>query len=139
VNAADPATASWETHVMAETAHVAGTGQPQDWSLEALRAGALGAEDFRISRDQLEVQASAAQRAGYRQLAENLRRAAELTGLSNERVFEIYNLLRPGRARLEELENLASELRGQGMPRVAAFIDEAAAAYRARGILKRQP
>ena len=106
-------------------------------TIEALRAGQLTAEDFRISREQLNAQAAAAEAGGYPQLADNLRRAAELTGLANERVFEIYNLLRPGRATLGELQALAHELEGQNLPRVAAFIREAAAAYDRRGIAKR--
>jgi propanediol dehydratase small subunit len=104
---------------------------------DALRAGRLSAEDFRISREQLDAQAAAADAAGYRQLASNLRRAAELTGLPNDRVFEIYAMLRPGRATVAELRDLASELHRQNMPRVAAFVLEAAEAYAKRGIAKR--
>jgi propanediol dehydratase small subunit len=105
-------------------------------TLEALRAGALTADDFRISRAQLDAQASAAEAGGYRQLAENLRRAAELTALPNERVFEIYEMLRPGRATAARLRELAAELAAQDLPRVSAFIIEAAEAYAARGIAK---
>jgi propanediol dehydratase small subunit len=115
-----------------------GSGRSLDeLTIEALRAGRLTAEDFRISREQLDEQAAAAEAGGYRQLAESLRRAAELTGLPNERVFEIYNMLRPGRATAAELTALASQLEGQNLPRVAAFILEAAAAYARRGIAKR--
>jgi propanediol dehydratase small subunit len=106
-------------------------------TIDALRAGSLTAEDFRISRAQLDAQAAAAEAGGYRQLAENLRRAAELTGLPNGRVFEIYAMLRPGRATVAELQDLAAELRRHDMPRVAAFIVEAAEAYDQRGIAKR--
>jgi len=106
-------------------------------TIDALRAGSLTAEDFRISRAQLDAQAAAAEAGGYRQLAENLRRAAELTGLPNDRVFEIYAMLRPGRATVAELQDLAVELRRHDMPRVAAFIVEAAEAYDKRGIAKR--
>jgi propanediol dehydratase small subunit len=105
-------------------------------TIDALRAGRLTAEDFRISREQLDAQAAAAENGGYRQLAENLRRAAELTELPNERVFEIYAMLRPGRATVAELRRLAAELHRQNLPRVAAFIVEAAEAYGKRGIAK---
>jgi propanediol dehydratase small subunit len=108
-----------------------------DLTIEALRAGSLTAEDFRISREQLDAQAAAAEAGGYGQLAENLRRAAELTGLPNDRVFEIYAMLRPGRATAAELHDLAAQLRRHDMPRVAAFIVEAADAYDRRGIAKR--
>ena len=115
-----------------------GSGRRLDeLTIDALRAGSLNAEDFRISREQLDVQAAAAEAGGYRQLAENLRRAAELTGLPNDRVFEIYAMLRPGRATAAELRELAADLRRQNMPRVAAFIVEAAEAYGKRGIAKR--
>src|SRR5512137_525726 len=85
----------------------------EDLTIEALRAGALTAEDFRISREQLDAQAAAAEAGGYRQLAENLRRAAELTGLPNDRVFEIYAMLRPARASAAELRALVADLEGQ--------------------------
>ncbi len=51
-------------------------------------------------------------------------------------MFEIYALLRPGRATAAELHSLAASLRQQDMPRVAALIDEAAAAYARRGVAK---
>jgi propanediol dehydratase small subunit len=115
-----------------------GSGRRLDeLTIDALRAGDLSAEDFRISRAQLDAQAVAAEAGGYRQLAENLRRAAELTGLPNDRVFEIYAMLRPGRASVAELHDLAADLRRQNMSRVAAFIVEAAEAYGKRGIAKR--
>jgi propanediol dehydratase small subunit len=115
-----------------------GSGRSLDeLTIDALRADRLTAEDFRISREQLNEQAAAAEAGGYCQLAESLRRAAELTGLPNERVFEIYNMLRPGRATRAQLEELASQLESRNMPRVAAFILEAAAAYSRRGIAKR--
>ena len=115
-----------------------GSGRALDeLTIDALRAGRLTAGDFRISRAQLDAQAAAAEAGGYRQLAENLHRAAELTGLPNDRVFEIYAMLRPGRASVAELHDLAADLRRQNMSRVAAFIVEAAEAYGKRGVAKR--
>ena len=115
-----------------------GSGRGLDeLTMDALRADRLAPADFRISREQLNEQAAAAEAGGYPQLADNLRRAAELTELPNERVFEIYNLLRPGRATVAQLRQLAGELEGQNLPRVAAFIREAAAAYDRRGIARR--
>jgi len=106
-------------------------------TIEALRAGELSPDDFRISRQQLDQQAAAAEAAGYRQLGENLRRAAELTGISTEEVFAIYNMLRPNRATYEDLAALAERLQNeQGMPRLAAFVREAAEVYSERGIVK---
>ena len=114
-----------------------GSGRGLDeLTMDALRAERLAPEDFRISREQLNEQATAAEAGGYPQLADNLRRAAELTALPNERVFEIYALLRPGRATVAELQSLAASLQQQNMPRVAALVVEAADAYAKRGIAK---
>jgi len=106
-------------------------------NLDALRAGELTAEDFRISGEVLRQQADAAERAGYRQLAENLRRAAELTRVSNEEVFEIYSALRPGRTTYRQLVEMADHLENElDAPRTAALVREATEVYRERGILK---
>ena len=106
-------------------------------TIEALRDGTLTADDFRISRETLNSQAAAAEGAGYEQLAQNLRRAAEMTGMSNQQVFEVYNMLRPSRATYDELMALAGKLENeQDMPLVAAFLREAAELYRERGILR---
>ncbi len=114
------------------------SGRPLDeLTMEALRTGELTAEDFRISRETLDRQADAAEAAGSRQLAENLRRAAEMTVLSQQQVFEIYNMLRPGRATYAELDTLPDRLPDElHMPRLAAFVREAAEAYRERGIVR---
>ena len=105
--------------------------------IEAIRAGELTAEDFCISGETLRHQADTAEAAGYWQLAENLRRAAELTGISNQEVFDIYNALRPGRSTYNELIALADRLENDlDTPLTAAFVREAAEVYRERGILR---
>jgi propanediol dehydratase small subunit len=106
-------------------------------NIKAIRAGELTAEDFCISGETLHRQADAAEAAGYRQLAENLRRAAELTGISNQEVFDIYNALRPGRSTYNELTALAKRLENDlNAPLTAAFVREAAEVYRERDILR---
>jgi propanediol dehydratase small subunit len=106
-------------------------------NIEAIRAGELTAEDFCISGETLHRQADAAEAAGYRQLAENLRRAAELTGISNQEVFDIYNALRPGRSTYNELIALADRLENDlDTPLTAAFVREAAEVYRERDVLR---
>ena len=77
--------------------------------IEEVLAGKLTIEDFRISAETLRRQAEAAESSGYRQFAENLRRAAELTGIPNEQVLEIYNALRPGRTNHGHLEKAYPE------------------------------
>jgi propanediol dehydratase small subunit len=107
----------------------------RELSVEKVLAGELSAEDFRISADTLRKQANAAESGGYRQLAENLRRAAELTCISNSEVLEIYNQLRPGRGNYESLSALAERLEKEYEATLtAALVREAAEVYRQRGI-----
>jgi propanediol dehydratase small subunit len=106
-------------------------------TIEAVLAGELTAEDLRISGDTLRRQADVAEAAGYRQLAENLRRAAELTRISNQEVLDIYNALRPGRTTYGQLIELADRLENDlDAPLNAAFVREAAEVYLERGIVK---
>ncbi len=108
-----------------------------DLTIEAVRAGELTAEDFRINGETLRHQAEMAEAAGYWQLGENLRRAAELTAISNEEVFDIYDALRPGRCTYHDLIALADRLeKDLAAPLTAAFVREAAEVYRQRGILR---
>ena len=110
-----------------------------DINLEAAEAGLLGDEDLKIRADTLRAQAQIAQEAGYRQLAANLSRAAELTAVPNEEMLQIYNLLRPGRASFDNLMGLAGRLEQlYHAPLNAAFVREAAEAYKARGLLRRE-
>jgi propanediol dehydratase small subunit len=107
----------------------------QELSLEKVLAGELTAEDFRTSAETLREQAHAAEAGGYRQLAENLRRAAELTCISNEEVLDIYNQLRPGRGNYQSLSALAERLEKEyEATRTAAMVREAAEVYRQRAI-----
>ncbi len=114
------------------------TGKPLEaLTLEAILQDRLTPEDFRISAETLRAQAEAAAAAGYRQLAENFRRAAELTNISNEEVLAMYNTLRPGRTTYRELLTLAERLeRDYAAPLTAALVREAAAVYLARGLVK---
>ena len=106
-------------------------------NMPAILAGELTTEDFRISYKTLRRQADAAETAGYAQLGENLRRAAELTHLSNEQVFDIYNTLRPGRTTHGQLIALADQLENRlDAPLTAALLREAAEVYLERGIVK---
>jgi propanediol dehydratase small subunit len=122
---------------MAEENVTTFTGRPlADLSIEKVRSGELGAEDFRISAETLRQQADAAAAGGYRQLAENLRRAAELTGISNQEGLEIYNRLRPGRSNYAELIALSARLENEYRAVLtAAMVREAAEVYLARGLI----
>ena len=105
--------------------------------IEDVLSGDLSSEDFRISAETLRRQAQAALDAGYRQVAENLLRASELTRLSNEEVLNIYDKLRPGRTTYQEMKAIAERLESDfNAPLTAAFIREAAEVYLRRGIVK---
>src|SRR5580693_8530667 len=91
-------------------------------TVDAIRAGEIGVADLRIHPDTLERQAVVAEKHGNPQLAENLRRAAELTAIPDEEVLAIYEALRPGRTTPERLTELASDLEKRGMPRCAALL-----------------
>src|SRR5215472_12203751 len=105
-----------------------------DLTLEAVRRGELSLPDLRIHPETLERQALVAAANANPQLAENLRRAAELTRLPDDEVLAIYNALRPGRSTPQQLTELAAELAGRGLPRCAALLTEAAEVYARRGL-----
>lgn len=103
-------------------------------TVEAVRAGEVGVADLRIHPETLERQAVVAERHGNPQLAENLRRAAELTRLPDDEVLAIYEALRPGRSTPAQLTGLAASLDTRGLPRCAALLTEAADVYARRGL-----
>lgn len=104
-------------------------------TLESLLAGESTPEDLSIGAETLRRQADAVEAAGYAQVGQNLRRAAELTLLSNQEVLEIYRALRPGRARYSALIDIADRLeRERGAPLTALLVREAAEIYRKRGV-----
>jgi propanediol dehydratase small subunit len=111
------------------------SGRPVgELTLEAVRRGELGLPDLRIHPETLELQAAVAAAHSNPQLAENLRRAAELTRLSDEEVLAIYDALRPGRSSPGKLTELAAGLAERGLPRCAALLTEAAEVYDRRGL-----
>ena len=103
-------------------------------TLEAVRRGELGLPDLRIHPETLERQAAVAAAHSNPQLAENLRRAAELTRLPDEEVLAIYDALRPGRSSPGELTDIAAGLAERGLPGCAALLSEAAEVYARRGL-----
>jgi propanediol dehydratase small subunit len=103
-------------------------------TLEAIRRGELGLPDLRIHPETLERQAAVAAAHSNPQLAENLRRAAELTRLPDEEVLAIYDALRPGRSSPGELTDIAAGLAERGLPGCAALLSEAAEVYARRGL-----
>jgi propanediol dehydratase small subunit len=99
-------------------------------------SGEIAPGDVRIRPETLELQAQIAEQAHRPQLARNLRRAAELCHVPDERILEIYNSLRPGRATGAQLEGLAVLLEQEyGAMENARFVREAAALYVRRDLL----
>ncbi len=116
----------------------AASGKPlSEITLEALRRGELSLEDVRIRAETLRAQAAVAAKAGYTQLAANLRRAAELVAVPNGELLAIYEALRPGRSTYEELIALSRRLvEVYHAHETAALVAEAAEAYRGHGALR---
>ena len=124
----------------AERLHAASGRAIGEIQLEAAVDGDPSPPDLQINAETLQAQAAVARQAGFAQLADNLERAAELTGVPNEELLQMYTLLRPGRATLEELEQLATRLdTTYHAPRNAAWVREAAAVYQRRNLFKREP
>lgn len=108
-----------------------------DLTLEAVMKGDVTFKDFSITPDALELQAQVAESAGRSQIGLNLRRAAELTRIPDERILEMYNALRPHRSTYEELIGIAEELEGKYQAKSCAYhVREAADVYRRRKLLK---
>ena len=99
-------------------------------------SGEVQATDLRITPETLRLQAQIAEKDGRKQLGANLRRAAEMTAISDERVLQIYNALRPNASTKAELDAIAEELESQySATLLAELVREAADVYERRDIL----
>lgn len=108
-----------------------------DITLEKVVAGELSFDDVKIRPETLEYQAQIAESAGRPRIAANLRRAAEMTRIPDERLLEMYNSLRPYRCTKAELIAMAEELESQYQAKICgAFVREAADVYEQRNRLK---
>lgn len=117
--------------------HVALSGRELSGiTMDAVMHGDLTAADIRIHPETLSHQAEVAERHGNRQLAANLRRAAELTAIDDDQLLAVYEALRPGRSTLSQLEAIAARLEGLGATSCASLVRDAAAAYQRRGLLR---
>jgi propanediol dehydratase small subunit len=95
----------------------------------------LDPSELRVTPATLRLQAEVAAAAGRSQLADNLRRAAELAPLPDDTVLEIYTALRPGRSSAADLVSWAERLEALDAPLTAAFVRDAMRAYATRGLL----
>ena len=109
---------------------------PGGLSLGELRfEDGLDASELRATPATLRLQAEVAAAAGRSQLADNLRRAAELAPLPDDTILEIYTALRPGRSSAADLESWAERLESLDAPLTAAFVRDALRVYATRGLL----
>ncbi len=110
----------------------------EDITLEAVLSGKVTANDVRISPETLELQAQISESVGKDAFAKNLRRAAELIAVPDDRILEIYNALRPYRSTKQELLDIADELENKYNAKInAAFVKESAEVYEQRNRLKK--
>ena len=107
------------------------TGMPwEEIDLQSILDEKVQMRDLQITAEALELQAQIADTSHRPQLAENLRRAAELTKGPEAKVLEVYQALRPGRSNHNELKRLATELEvTYKAQRCARFVREATKAY----------
>jgi propanediol dehydratase small subunit len=107
-------------------------------TLDAALQGEVTSADLRISPKTLLMHAEISESLGRTQLAKNFRRSAEMINISDSRILEIYNALRPNRSTKEELLAIAHELEEEyGAVENAGLIREAADVYERRGRLKK--
>lgn len=104
-------------------------------TLDGVVSGQLGPEDVAVASETLRLQADFAEAGGNPQLAENLRRGAELTAFSDDELLQFYEMLRPGRSSADELDSLARTLDERGAERCAALVREARATYMRRALI----
>lgn len=110
----------------------------KDITLDAVVSGEIKAEEIRITPQTLEYQAQVADSVGRPQFARNLRRAAELTKVPDERILAIYNALRPNRSTKAELLAIAEELEDKYGAKVSGgFVREAVDVYERRDVLRK--
>jgi len=110
----------------------------EDITLDRVAAGKITFDDIRIRPETLEYQAQIAESVGRPRLAANMRRAAEMTRIPDQRLLEMYNCLRPYRSTKQELLAIADELESKYQAVVCAgLFREAAEVYEKRGRIKK--
>lgn len=110
----------------------------EEFTMENVMNGTVGAADCRIAPETLEMQAQVAESVNRHSFARNLRRASELIAVPDTRILEIYNALRPYRSTKEELFAIADELETKYHASInAQFLREAAELYEKRDRLRK--
>ena len=116
------------------------TGKPiSALTMDAVVSGDITAEDLRIAPETLALQATLAESVHRRQLAQNFRRAAELTAVPDAEVLAMYNALRPRASSREALISIAENLESKyHATACGALVREAAEVYERRDLLARE-
>lgn len=110
-----------------------------DITMDNVIKGDIGIEDLSISKDTLILQAKVALDQGKEQQAGNFVRASELIDVPDDKILEIYNMLRPYRATEEQLKEISHELRTTyNAPICADFVEETLEVYKKRNILTKE-
>lgn len=108
-----------------------------DITLDRVVSGNIKFEDIKTRPETLDLQVRIAESVNRPRLADNLRRAGEMTRIPDERLLEMYNFLRPYRATKQELLDMAEELETRYQATTCAgFVREAAAVYEKNQRLK---
>jgi propanediol dehydratase small subunit len=107
-------------------------------TLDAVVEGEIAMDDIRITPHALHMQAEIARAVGREALAANFSRAAEMAVVPQDVIMEMYELLRPGRAKnAGQMVAAAAQLRNEyGAEKLAEFFEEAAEIYEKRGLFK---
>lgn len=109
-----------------------------DLTLEKLVNGEIQSKDLKIRPETLYMQAEIAEAANRKAFARNLRRAAELIPVEDDKILDIYNALRPNRSSKQELLDIAKDLEDNYKATInAALVRNAAEVYEKRDILRR--
>ncbi|WP_164659570.1 diol dehydratase small subunit [Tropicibacter sp. Alg240-R139] len=114
------------------------SGRPlRDLTLDQVQQGNAQPDDLSASTETLKMQAQIARESGYDEVAANLTRAAEMAGMPNVQILEIYEALRPGRSTYYQLLSLSQQITSMyGAENTGGYIREAAEVYRDTGLLK---
>lgn len=111
----------------------------EELTLENLVNGKIESKDLKLRPETLYMQAEIAESINRKAFARNLRRAAELIVVEDDKILDIYNALRPNRSSKEELLAIADDLEKNYNATInAALIRDAADVYEKRDILRRK-
>jgi len=99
--------------------------------------GKVDSKELRIAPSTLRMQGKIAAEAGRSQIQNNFQRAAELTGVPDDRLLEMYGALRPYRSSKQDLLDIADELENKyNAPICSNWFKEAATNYEKHNKLK---